>query len=70
MEDKKTCPYCGSSNIRLREGIVRARTVPVEGGGPGVERTYPLYHCLSCGLGFDESEAGEGLDPEGPELFR
>ena len=70
MEAKKTCPFCGSSNIRLREGILRVRIMPVVGGGPGIERTFPLYRCLACGRSFDGTETGEGPDPEGSELFR
>ena len=62
METDKTCFFCGSSNIRLREGIIRARIVPGPDGGPGIEGAYPIYRCLACGRSFDEIEAGEGQE--------
>ena len=65
MEDVKNCPFCGGSDIRLREGVLRLRIVPVVGGGPGEERSYLVYRCLACGRAFDETEkeAGEGPEP-------
>ena len=65
MATEKTCPFCGGSDIRLREGMLRVRTVPAVGGGPGIERSYLVYRCLACGRAFDETEkeAGEGPEP-------
>lgn len=62
METIRTCPFCGSPNVRLREGMLRVRTVPVVGGGPGEDRAFLVFSCLGCGRGFDETEieAGEG----------
>jgi hypothetical protein len=62
MEAEKSCLFCGSSRIRQREGIIRIRVMPVVGGGPGVERTFPIYHCLACGRSFDEIEAKGSRD--------
>ena len=63
MATEKTCPFCGGSDISLREGMLRVRTVPAVGGGPGIERSYLVYRCLACGRGFDETEAGEAPEP-------
>jgi len=63
MESKKTCPFCGSTMIRLQEGMLRIRVMPVIGGGPGVDRTFLVYRCLNCGRSFDKIEAEEGPEP-------
>jgi hypothetical protein len=60
MEAVKNCPICGSLDIRLREGVLRLRIVPVVGGGPGEDRAFLVFKCLACGRGFDEIEAQEG----------
>jgi hypothetical protein len=56
MEDAKNCPFCGSSDIRLREGMLRDRTVPMVGDGPYEDRAFLVFRCLACGRGFDETE--------------
>ena len=48
--------------IRLQEGMLRIRVMPV-GTGPGVDRTFLVYRCLNCGRSFDKIEAEEGPEP-------
>jgi hypothetical protein len=60
METDKRCPFCASPNVRLRDGMLRVRTVPVVGGGPGEDRTFLVFRCLACGRGFDETEIEAG----------
>ncbi len=62
MDDKLSCPFCGSFNIRLREGLLRVRIMPEDDGEPDEARGYLVYRCLACGRGFDEIEA-EGPAP-------
>jgi DNA-directed RNA polymerase subunit RPC12/RpoP len=62
METDKRCPYCASPNVRLRDGVLRLRIVPVVGGGPGIERSYLVYCCPACGRDFDETEIQAGED--------
>ena len=60
MDKDKRCPFCASPDVRLREGMLRVRTVPVVGEGPWEDRAFLVFRCLACGRGFDEVEAGEG----------
>jgi len=59
MDDKLSCPYCGSLNVRLLETIFTVRLVERPEGGPLIERKCPLYRCMKCGRSFDEIEADE-----------
>lgn len=58
----KACPFCGSPRVRLEEAILRARVMPGDDGEPDEEGSCLVYRCLACGRGFDEIEAGEGLE--------
>jgi DNA-directed RNA polymerase subunit RPC12/RpoP len=64
MDKDMRCPFCGSPSVRLWEGVLRVRTVPAVGGGPGIERSYLVYRCLACGRGFDETEIEAGVGTE------
>lgn len=65
METDTHCPFCASPDVRLREGVLRVRTVPGVGGGPYEDRAFLVFRCLTCGRAFDETEieAGEGPEP-------
>lgn len=63
METDKRCPFCASPDVRLREGMLRVRVVPVAGGGPSEDRAFLVFRCLGCGRGFDEIEAEESYSP-------
>lgn len=52
METGKICPFCGGSDIRLREGMLRVRIMPVVGGGPSEDRAFLVFRCLTCGAGL------------------
>lgn len=65
METDKRCPFCASTDVRLREGMLRVRVVPVVDGGPYEDRAFLVFKCLTCGRAFDEIEAGEGQDLTG-----
>jgi len=58
--ENKSCPFCGSLGVRLEDGMLRARTMPVDVGEPDEEEGCLVYRCLSCGRSFDEIEAQEG----------
>jgi transposase-like protein len=44
MENKKSCPFCGSDRIRERVAIRYE----------DYDKTYTLYRCLECGREFSE----------------
>lgn len=56
METDKRCPFCMSASVRLWDTVLRVRTVPVV-GGPGEDRNYLVFRCLTCGQNLDEIEA-------------
>ena len=64
MDDKLSCPYCGSAQVRLLEAIITIRLVEPPEGGPGIERICPLYRCIACGRSFDEIEAEDLGSPD------
>jgi DNA-directed RNA polymerase subunit RPC12/RpoP len=64
MDDKLSCPYCGSSQVRRLDAMITVRLVERPEGGPARERRCRVYRCLACGHSFDEIEAEEGPEPE------
>jgi len=64
MDDKLSCPYCGSPEVRLLEAIYTVRVVERPEGGGFVERKCPVYRCLDCGRQFDKVEGEEGSESE------
>lgn len=72
MDDKLSCPYCGSPEVRLLEAIYTVRVVERPKGGGFVERRCQVCRCLDCGRTFDEVEAMEGPELEeddGPSFY-
>lgn len=49
MLPAEICPFCGSPRFRLQEGMLRVRIVAVADKGPGKERAFLVYRCLTCG---------------------
>ncbi len=61
MDDKLSCPYCGSSAVQLLEGRYAIRIVERPEGGPARQRKCSVSRCLDCGHTFDDIEAEEDI---------
>lgn len=62
MDDKLSCPYCRSAQVRLWEAVITVRLMTPTEGGPGVERKCPVFRCVACGRTFDEVKAEEAAE--------
>ena len=67
MDEKLSCPYCGSPQVRLWEAVLTVRFVERPEGGQWAERKCPVYRCLDCRRSFDEMEGEEIEELNSPD---
>ena len=53
MEDKITCPYCDSDEVKEHPCLYGERPVAPEVNHDNSIKKYEIYRCLKCGREFD-----------------